>query len=68
MPGREAAKALHALKQGKRSVMDYAIEFCMLAADSGWNQPSLVDAFYSGLSEILKDHLALYTYLWSRMH
>ncbi len=57
MPGREAAKALHALKQGKRSVLDYAIEFRTLAADSGWNQPAL-GSFYNGLLETLKDHLA----------
>ncbi len=54
-PGREAAKALVAMRQGKRSVMDYAIEFRTLAADSGWNQPALVDAFFNGLSERVKD-------------
>uniref|UniRef100_A0A3B3I1M0 ribonuclease H n=1 Tax=Oryzias latipes TaxID=8090 RepID=A0A3B3I1M0_ORYLA len=58
VPGREAAKALVNIKQGRRSVMDYAIEFRTLSADSGWNQPALVDAFYTGLSERLKDHLA----------
>ncbi len=56
-PGHEAAKALVALKQGRRSVLDYAIEFRTLAADSGWNQPALVDAFYNGLTEMIKDHL-----------
>ncbi len=38
-------------------MLDYAIEFCTLAADSGWNQPALTDAFYNGLSETVKDHL-----------
>lgn len=37
--------------------MDYAIEFHTLAAESGWNQPALVDAFYNGLTDSLKDHL-----------
>lgn len=58
-PGREAARALVGLRQGRRSVFDYAIEFRTLAADSGWNQPALVDAFYNGLSEMLKDQLTL---------
>lgn len=56
-PGREAAKSLVALKQGRRSVLDYAIEFRTLAANSSWNQPALVDAFYNGLMETIKDHL-----------
>lgn len=56
-PGREAAKALVAMRQGRRSVTDYAIKFRTLAADSGWNQPALVDAFFNGLSERVKDHL-----------
>lgn len=57
-PGREAAKVLITLKQGKRSVIDYAIEFRTIAADSGWNQPALVDASLNGLSETLMAHLA----------
>lgn len=58
-PGREAAKALVALRQGKRSVLEYAIEFRTLAAEIGWNQPALVDAFHYGLMDSLKDHLTL---------
>ena len=57
-PGREAARSLHSLRQGRRRIIDYAIEFRILAADSGWNQPALMDAFLSGLSEALKDQLA----------
>ncbi|KAK7913158.1 hypothetical protein WMY93_013369 [Mugilogobius chulae] len=56
-PGREAAKALVTLRQGRRSVLDYALEFRTLSADSGWNQLALVDAFFNGLSETIKDHL-----------
>lgn len=56
-PGQEAAKALGALRQGKRSVLGYAIEFRTLAAESGWNQPALVDAFYNSLTDNLKHHL-----------
>uniref|UniRef100_A0A3Q4ACU0 Retrotransposon gag domain-containing protein n=1 Tax=Mola mola TaxID=94237 RepID=A0A3Q4ACU0_MOLML len=56
--GRETAKALVSLRQGKKSVSDYAVEFRTIAADSGWNQPALIDAFLNGLSETLKDHMA----------
>ena len=45
-PGREAARALVGLQQGKRRVSDYAIEFRILAAESGWNSSALCDAFY----------------------
>ncbi len=45
------------MRQGKRSVMFYAIEFRTLVADSGWNQLALVYAFFNGLSERVKDLL-----------
>ena len=45
------------MRQGRQSVLDYAIEFRTLATDSGWNQPALVDAFLNGLSERVKDFL-----------
>uniref|UniRef100_A0A3Q3W915 DUF4939 domain-containing protein n=1 Tax=Mola mola TaxID=94237 RepID=A0A3Q3W915_MOLML len=38
-PGREAARSLVSLRQGKRSVTDYTIEFRTIAADNSWNQP-----------------------------
>lgn len=37
--------------------MDYAIEFQSLAADTGWNDSALIDAFLRGLSTKVKDHL-----------
>ncbi|KAI3355432.1 hypothetical protein L3Q82_017896, partial [Scortum barcoo] len=55
---REASRALFNLRQRNRRVMDYAIEFCTLAADSGWNEVAISDAFVSGLNEEIKDHLA----------
>ncbi len=55
--GREATQSLVTLQQGKRSVTDYAIEFCFIATDSGWNQSALSDAFFHGLSEQIKDYL-----------
>ena len=57
-PGREAARALVNLRQGRRNVSDYAIEFRTVAADRGWNQSALFDAFLHGLSAPLKDQLA----------
>lgn len=33
------------------------IEFQTLAADSGWNQPALDDAFYKVFSDLVKDQL-----------
>ena len=56
-PSREAAQTLMALRQGRRRVADYAIEFRTLAADSGWNSASLFDAFLHGLSASIKDVL-----------
>lgn len=57
-PGCEAARALMGLRQGRRHVADYTIEFRTLAADSGWNSSSLFDTFLFGLSDPLKDQLA----------
>ncbi len=56
--GRDASNRLTNLRQGARSVADYAIEFRTLAAESGWNDPALQGAFYHGLQETLKDELA----------
>ena len=57
-PGREAARALMGLRQGRRRVSDYVVEFRTLAVDSGWNNSSLCDAYLHGLTEALKDQLA----------
>lgn len=56
-PGREAARAIIKLRQGKRRVTDYAIDFRTLAAESEWNAAALADAFFQGLSGNIKDHL-----------
>ncbi|KAF7641206.1 hypothetical protein LDENG_00289060 [Lucifuga dentata] len=57
-PGREAARGLLHLRQGKGRVADYAIKFRILAADRGWNNHSLTDTFLHGLAEEVKDQLA----------
>ena len=55
--GRDAARQLLQLKQGSRSVFDYAIDFRTLAASCGWGDTALYDAFLSGLSDAVKDEL-----------
>ena len=56
--GPDAAKLLMTIRQDKRSVTDYAIEFRTLAEESEWNDRALVTAFHHGLSDALKDGLA----------
>ena len=55
--GREAAREIMALRQGTRSVFDYAIEFRTLSASCKWNDDALYDAFLNGLSDSVKDEL-----------
>lgn len=40
-----------------QGVSDYDIEFRTLAAQSGWNQLALANAFLNGLHDSLKDHM-----------
>lgn len=58
IPGREAALGLFNLVQGERRVADSSIEFWMLASESKWKALSLHDAFYNGLSSVIKVELA----------
>ncbi|KAJ8013669.1 hypothetical protein DPEC_G00032200 [Dallia pectoralis] len=46
------------LARGSRSVEDYAVEFRITAAETGWNDEALQGAFKNGLCERLKDELA----------
>lgn len=50
---------LFMLQQGARSVPDYAVEFGILAAESGWDRLALQGAFRQGLS--WRVHYALVT-------
>ena len=56
--GKEAARELLYIKQGARSVYDFAIEFCTLAAAVDWNPSALYDAFYNGLNDAVVDQIA----------
>lgn len=46
------------LRQPSATVSDYDYEFCILAADSGWNKAALIAAFHNGLSAQLQTELA----------
>ncbi|KAI3364027.1 hypothetical protein L3Q82_010789 [Scortum barcoo] len=54
----EASRALLRLKQENRRVVDCAVEFRTLAADSGWNSAAIKDAFVNGLNDRIKNQLA----------
>lgn len=53
----EAASRLGLLRQGRRSVSEYAVDFRILAVESGWNEAALRSRFSQGLSEQLRDEL-----------
>lgn len=56
-----AGDKLFTLRQGNRSVADFAVDFGILAAESGWNEPALLCAFRRGLNDPVRDALAMGT-------
>lgn len=58
LQGKEAGSRLLSLRQGTNSASNYAIDFRILAAKSGWDKLALQGIFRRGLSEELKDELA----------
>lgn len=46
------------LIQVSQSVVNYAIEFRILAAESGWNKSALPEGFRCGLNEEIKDEVS----------
>ena len=56
--GPAATGQLFRIRQGQRSISDYAIEFCTLAASAGWGEQELHRAYFNGLSERLLDELS----------
>lgn len=54
---REAARKLFSVKQRKRRVTEYIIDFHTIAAESLWNEEALMDAFFQGLNNNIKDKL-----------
>lgn len=58
LKGKEAAKRLLMLSQGSSPVAQYAVDFKILAAESGWDDTALQAAFLRGLTDSVKDELA----------
>lgn len=55
---KEAGQRLISLRQGSTSVAQYALNFRIAAAESGWDQRALQGAFFHGLNDNIKDELA----------
>ncbi|KAL0200285.1 hypothetical protein M9458_003472, partial [Cirrhinus mrigala] len=51
---------LFRLQQGTSSVNEYTLQFCTLAAASGWNEISLLGAYQQGLNPEIRTAMALY--------
>lgn len=48
--GKEIGERILAIYQGKCKAATYALEFCMLARESGWNESALKAIFWQGLN------------------
>ncbi|KAL0157923.1 hypothetical protein M9458_045999, partial [Cirrhinus mrigala] len=55
----EVDSRLYHLRQGERSVSKYTMDFRTLAVQTKWSDAALRTAFYEGLSNRLKDELAV---------
>jgi hypothetical protein len=53
----EASRILMSIRQGRRTVADYSIDFRTVASRSSWNMEALVDAFLHSLADYIKDEL-----------
>lgn len=53
----EASQTLLDIRQGRRTVADYAIDFRTRAMRSSWNMEGLVNIFYHSLADYIKDEL-----------
>lgn len=49
---------LLSLRQGRRSIADYLIDFCTDAAEAGWADQALQGIFLQSLNDNMKDQLA----------
>lgn len=55
--GKEASRLLASLKQGKRSLTDFGIQFRTLAATCQWNSEALTVHFLEGLTAEVKNEI-----------
>ncbi|KAJ7998109.1 hypothetical protein DPEC_G00219160 [Dallia pectoralis] len=56
--GREVGERLALLRQGKRSVQEFALEFRTLAAGAGWNERAYIDIFRVRLNPEVRREMA----------
>lgn len=60
--GTGAAAAVHRLlnlKQGRRSMADYSVEFWTLAEETGWGEPALISTLLNNVCDELKGELLM---------
>uniref|UniRef100_A0A3B3I5Q0 Ty3 transposon capsid-like protein domain-containing protein n=1 Tax=Oryzias latipes TaxID=8090 RepID=A0A3B3I5Q0_ORYLA len=48
------------LRQDRRSVADYSVDFRILAMEAGWDTRALLEVFYNRLNDSIKDELLHY--------
>lgn len=53
----EASQTLMSIRQGRRTVADYSIDFRTVASRSSWNMEALVEVFLHSLADYIKDEL-----------
>lgn len=51
----EMGNQLLTIKQRNRQAAEYTLEFCTIAARSGWNKPALKATFWQGLGQVLTE-------------
>lgn len=56
--GREGGECLLRLRQGSRTASEYALDFWMVAASTGWNDQALLTVFHCGLQADVQTELA----------
>lgn len=56
--GKESTSRLLSLCQGSAPVSHFAIDFRIIAAESGWDETALQIVFIKGLADNVKDELA----------
>lgn len=56
---RDVVQRLLSLRQGATSAAEYAVDFQILATESGWGEEALKGIYRNSLSELLKDELAV---------
>ncbi len=54
------ADQLIRLRQGSASTDDYTLQFCTLAASSGWNEAALLAVYRQGLNPQIRTMMAIY--------